>query len=276
MEEHQQADTRPDAATVRVGKATIGPDAFCLIAAVPLGAPAERAVEAAGAARAAGAQLLLGRVRRHGRAAAAAALALLAECQDATGLPGVVEVPQADLAGAAAASADMLLVRGGGIDEPGLLDAGGGSGLPCLLERTPGAGVGSGLAAAAALDAAGARGVGLCAPAAGSSPPSWPPAGGLDLSAVPVLRERSGLPVVVDPSALRASAATVAALARAAAAVGADGLVIDAPRSAADLADARTALDGTDLASLISDVHAVAAVTGRRPTPSRIRYVTAR
>jgi 3-deoxy-7-phosphoheptulonate synthase len=275
MHGNQQAElggtTDGPVATVRIGNATIGPDAFALIATVPLGGPPGLAVEAAGAARAAGAQLLLGRVRRHDRAGAAEALAVLAECQATSGLPAVFEAPTAAIAEAAAASAAMLLVRGGGRADPLLLAAAGGTGLPCLLERTPGAGIGSWLDAAAALADAGAAGVVLCAPAAGAEPP----AGGLDLSAVPVLHERSGLPVVVDPSALRASAATAAALARAAAAIGADGLVVDAPRAGAG-AGSQPALDGTDLASLISDVHAVAAVTGRRPTPSRIRYVTAR
>jgi 3-deoxy-7-phosphoheptulonate synthase len=87
-----------------------------------------------------------------------------------------------------------------------------------------------------------------------------------------LLRERSGLPVVAAPSALRARASTFAALARAAAAVGADGVVVEAPLP--DSATVRHGLDGTDLASLISEVNAVAAVTGRRPTPGRIRYVS--
>jgi 3-deoxy-7-phosphoheptulonate synthase len=273
MQDHQAnpgGEELTAASTVRVGTTTIGPDSFALIATIPLGIPAEAAVEAAGAARAAGARLILGRLRRHDWADAERALGIIAECKAATGLPVVVDVTTPELAAMSAPGADMLLLRGGGIADPELLGSAGRTGLPCLLERTPGAGVGSWLLAATALAEAGAAGVALCARASGAEPP----AGGLDLSSVPILRERSGLPVVVDPSPLRARASTMAAVARAAAAVGADGVVVEAPLP--DGAASGPRLDGTDLASLISEVDAVAAVTGRRPTPSRIRYVSTR
>jgi 3-deoxy-7-phosphoheptulonate synthase len=274
MQDHQQANPGSEeltaGSTVRVGTTTIGPDSFALIATIPLGLPAEVAVEAAGAARTAGARLILGRLRRHDRGDAERALGILAECKLATRLPAVVDVTTPELAVTAAGSADMLLLRGGGIADPEVLGSAGRTGLPCLLERTPGAGIDSWLRAATTLAQAGAAGVVLCAPASGAEPP----AGGLDLSSVPVLRERSGLPVVVDPSPLRAQAAAMAALARAAAAVGADGVVVEAPLP--DSAVGGHRLDGTDLASLISEIHAVAAVTGRRPTPGRIRYVSTR
>src|SRR5690606_5727908 len=65
----------------------------------------------------------------------------------------------------------------------------------------------------------------------------------LDLSAVPALRQRTALPIVVDPSHATGDAALVPAMARAALAAGADGLLIEvhpAPEQA--LCDGRQAL----------------------------------
>jgi 3-deoxy-7-phosphoheptulonate synthase len=66
----------------------------------------------------------------------------------------------------------------------------------------------------------------------------------LDLSAVPVLREKTHLPVIVDPSHAVGVARWVPALSMAAAAVGADGLIVevhnDPPRALCDGAQSLT------------------------------------
>ncbi len=73
----------------------------------------------------------------------------------------------------------------------------------------------------------------------------------LDISAVPVLRERTHLPVIVDPSHAAGRRALVIPLALAAAAAGADGLMVEAhPCPAEALCDAEQALTAGDLKQL--------------------------
>jgi 3-deoxy-7-phosphoheptulonate synthase len=87
----------------------------------------------------------------------------------------------------------------------------------------------------------------------------------LDLASVPALRERCDLPVVVDPSHGTGRASLVPAMARAAAAAGADGLLIEvhpAPQSA--LCDGMQALLPAEFASLMVDLRRLLPMLGRR------------
>lgn len=83
----------------------------------------------------------------------------------------------------------------------------------------------------------------------------------LDLSAVPMLRELSPLPVIVDPSHATGMARLVPSMALAAAAAGADGLMIEVhndPMSA--LCDGAQALRPEEFAELVRKVRAVRGV----------------
>ena len=82
----------------------------------------------------------------------------------------------------------------------------------------------------------------------------------LDISAVPVLKALSHLPVMVDPSHSAGHRHLVAPLARAAVAVGADGFMVDvhhAPDTA--LVDGAQALLPVEFAALMDDVRGLAA-----------------
>lgn len=250
--------------------ALLEPGDFTLIASLPLDAPPEELTAVAEAARSAGARLLLGRAAARTGAHAGdplAALRALAECGRATGLACVAEVVTPEQADRAVELVEMLQV---GTGDPDVLAAAARSGLPVLLARGPGATVDEWLAAADRLAASGGP-VTLSAPATGPDDP--PEAPGVDLAAVPVVRERSGLPVVVDPSAILSAAvgstATVVALTRAAAAVGADGVVVQTAGTAATAAG----LGAAELTSLVTDLQALAALSGRRMATRRIRYV---
>ena len=86
----------------------------------------------------------------------------------------------------------------------------------------------------------------------------------LDVSAVPVARERSCLPVIVDPSHAAGRAAYVEPLALAAVAAGADGLIVEVhpdPKSA--LSDAAQQLTPAAYGSLFAKVRRVAEAVGR-------------
>ena len=86
----------------------------------------------------------------------------------------------------------------------------------------------------------------------------------LDLSAICAVKRLSHLPVIVDPSHATGKAWMVAAMARAALAAGADGLIIEThndPRHA--LCDGAQSLTLEDFDSLMKDLRRIAPVVGR-------------
>ena len=87
----------------------------------------------------------------------------------------------------------------------------------------------------------------------------------LDLSAVPILKEQTHLPVIVDPSHAAGVKQWVAPLSKAAIAVGADGLLIEVhcdPSKA--LCDGKQSLTNKDFENLMKDLRKVAAAVGRK------------
>ncbi len=86
----------------------------------------------------------------------------------------------------------------------------------------------------------------------------------LDLSAVPWLKQHTHLPVIVDPSHAAGDRALVEPLSRAAAAVGADGIIVEVhedPEHA--VCDGPQALYAADFADYVRDVAAHAALLGK-------------
>ena len=87
----------------------------------------------------------------------------------------------------------------------------------------------------------------------------------LDISAVPVLKARTHLPVIVDPSHAAGLRELVLPLSLAAAAAGADGLIVEAhPNPAEALCDKDQALTGRDLLELRAALAPIVAARGRR------------
>jgi 3-deoxy-7-phosphoheptulonate synthase len=86
----------------------------------------------------------------------------------------------------------------------------------------------------------------------------------LDLNAVPVLQKLTHLPIIVDPSHGTGHWEYVPALAKAAVAVGADGLMIEVhPKPEEALSDGVQSLKPARFAQLMSDLHGVAKAVGR-------------
>ncbi len=86
----------------------------------------------------------------------------------------------------------------------------------------------------------------------------------LDVTAIPVLKRETHLPVIVDPSHAGGKAWMVPALTRAAVAAGADGLLVEMHPSPCDAwCDADQALTPQELKDLVADVDAIAKVLGR-------------
>jgi 3-deoxy-7-phosphoheptulonate synthase len=87
----------------------------------------------------------------------------------------------------------------------------------------------------------------------------------LDLSAVPLLQIETGLPVIVDPSHATGDARLVPPLAKAALAMGADGIMVEVhPNPKKALCDGLQSLTLDDFAKLMTELKALAQFLGRR------------
>lgn len=86
----------------------------------------------------------------------------------------------------------------------------------------------------------------------------------LDLSAIPVVKQSSHLPIIVDPSHAAGKTAYIASLSKAAIAAGADGLIIEVhPNPRCALSDAAQQLTPESFDSLCGDISRMAEVLGR-------------
>jgi 3-deoxy-7-phosphoheptulonate synthase len=163
-------------------------------------------------------------------------LQLLSDVRDEVGLPVVSEVTDPHDVEIFDRHVDMLQVGARNMHNFVLLKAVGQSRKPVLLKRGLSATVEEWLMAAEYVLAAGNPNVVLCE--RGIRTFETATRNTLDLSAVPVLRERTHLPVVVDPSHGTGHRSLVRPMAVGGAAVGADGLIIevhpDPPRARSD------------------------------------------
>jgi 3-deoxy-7-phosphoheptulonate synthase len=86
-----------------------------------------------------------------------------------------------------------------------------------------------------------------------------------DINAIPVLKELTHLPVILDPSHSTGHSAYVTAVAKAAVAAGADGIIVEVHQDPAHaLSDGKQSLTPESFASLVKQVRAVAEAVGRR------------
>lgn len=152
-------------------------------------------------------------------------LELLAEARQATGLPFVTEVLSVDDLPAVAEYADMLQIGARNMQNFALLRAVGETGRPVLLKRGMMATIDELLMSAEYILATGNESVVLCERGIRTFETST--RNTLDIAAVPVLRRRTHLPIIVDPSHAAGHRDLVAPLAFAATAAGADGLIIE-------------------------------------------------
>lgn len=152
-------------------------------------------------------------------------LALLAEAGRAHGLPTVTEVVAAGDVALVASYADVLQVGARNTQNFALLEALGAAGRPVLLKRGMATTLDELLLAAEYVLANGNPDVILCE--RGIRTFETATRNTLDLGAVAVLKARTHLPVLVDPSHASGRRDLVSPLALAAAAVGADGLLVE-------------------------------------------------
>ena len=152
-------------------------------------------------------------------------LKLLAGARAETGLPVVSEMTDASQMELFEEYVDIIQIGSRNMHNFTLLRAAGQGRTPVLLKRGFGATIDEWLMAAEYILSAGNANVILCE--RGIRTFERATRNTLDLSAVPVLREMTHLPVVVDPSHGTGKRSLVAPMSLAAAAVGADGLIIE-------------------------------------------------
>jgi 3-deoxy-7-phosphoheptulonate synthase len=270
----------PERSTVWVGppahQVPIGPDTFTLIAGPCAVESHEQTYEAAVMARTAGATLLRGGAFKPRTSPYAfqglglAGLEILADVRTATGLPVVTEVVDARDVPVVAEHADMLQVGTRNMANFGLLQAVGEAGKPVLLKRGMTATVEEWLMAAEYIAQRGNLDVVLCERGIRTFEPST--RNTLDISAIPVVQSTSHLPVIVDPSHAAGRKDLVVPLARAAIAVGADGVIVDVhPQPETALCDGPQALAGSDLRELAQAVRRLPRAVGRADAAAHIR-----
>lgn len=263
----------PERSTVWVGpegqQVPIGPDTFTFIAGPCAVESAEQTLEAARMARSAGATLLRGGAFKPRTSPYAfqglgvRGLEILSSARAATGLPVVTEVVDARDVPVVAEHADMLQVGTRNMANFGLLQAVGEAGKPVLLKRGMTATTEEWLMAAEYIAQRGNLDVVLCERGIRTFEPST--RNTLDISSVPVVQAASHLPVIVDPSHAAGRKDLVVPLARAAMAVGADGVIVDVhPDPETALCDGPQALQGTELRELAAAVRRLPPVLGRQ------------
>src|SRR5437879_753174 len=190
-------------------------------------------------------------------------LQLLAEARAETGLAVVTEVMASEHVPLVAKYADVLQVGARNMQNYPLLEAVGECGLPVLLKRGPAATMDEFLLAAEYILKTGNQQVMLCE--RGIRTFEDHTRFTLPLASVPYLHEKTHLPVMVDPSHGTGKASLVAAMARAAVAAGADGLIVEIhPHPEKALSDGYQALTPPAFRQLMRECRKVAEAVGVR------------
>lgn len=250
---------QPDGTVVEVGSIRIGGGDLVVIAG-PCAVESREQIQAVAAeVRACGAKILRGGAFKPRtspydfQGLGEEGLGLLREAADQAGLPCVTEVMQPADVPLVERYADMLQVGARNMQNFSLLGALGRCSKPVLLKRSFGSTLEEWLLAAEYLLAAGNSRVVLCERGVRTFDP-WVHYA-LDLTSIPVLREKTHLPVVVDPSHAAGSRNFVGALARAAAAAGADGLMIEVhPQPESALSDGAQSLSFSEFKTLMDEL----------------------
>ena len=189
-------------------------------------------------------------------------LRYMQEAKKETGLATICEVVSNEAIEAAVKYVDMIQIGARNMQNFILLKEAGRSGLPVLLKRGLSATIDEWLNAAEYIIAEGNPNVVLCE--RGIRTFETTTRNTLDLSAVPVLKEKTHLPVIVDPSHATGVYKYVSPLAKAAVACGADGLMIEVHNDPAHaLSDGPQSLTFEKFARLTEELTPYARLAGR-------------
>jgi 3-deoxy-7-phosphoheptulonate synthase len=244
------------------------PETFCLIAGPCTVESREQTLAVAKAVAASGASMLRGGAYKPRTSPFAfqglgvEALEILREARAETGLPVVSEMTSSNLVDQFEESVDVIQVGARNMQNYGLLEVVGKLAKPVLLKRGLSSTLDELLQAADYILKEGNERVMLCERGIRTFDSAMRFT--LDLGAVPWLKLHTHLPVIVDPSHASGDRRLVGPLSRAAAAVGADGIIVEvAEDPELALCDGPQQLYAADFAEFAEDVAAHARLAGR-------------
>ncbi len=260
---------RPVDSIVPVGDVLVGGPELAVMAGPCSVESLDQMMETALAVKAAGARVLRGGAFKPRsspysfQGMGETGLRILAEVRERTGLKIITEVMEPDQVGIVAEHADILQIGTRSMQNFPLLREVGGVDKPVLLKRGMAATIEEWLMAAEYIMAEGNFNVILCE--RGIRTFETAARNTLDISAVPIAKRLSHLPVIVDPSHATGKWYLVKPMAMAAVAAGADGLLIEVhPNPDAALCDGPQSLNLAHFADLMDSLQAMSGVVGRR------------
>jgi 3-deoxy-7-phosphoheptulonate synthase len=263
------AANRGEKTIVQVGDVSIGAEKVAVIAGPCSVESREQMLEVARSVKASGAAMIRGGAFKPRtlpysfQGLGVEGLKILAEAREETGLPVVTEVMSPEDVGIVEEYADVLQIGARNVQNYPLLKRVGEASKPVLLKRGLSSTVEEWLSAAEYVLAGGNEEVILCE--RGIRTYQKLTRFTLDLTVVPLLKEVSPLPVVVDPSHGTGVRSLVSPMAKAAVAAGADGLLIEVhPNPEEAKSDGAQSLRPKEFRELMKGLDPVAQAVGRR------------
>jgi 3-deoxy-7-phosphoheptulonate synthase len=260
---------REERSVFDIGGRKIGGSYFMTIAGPCTIESRDQMLTAAAAVNDAGAQLLRGGAYKPRtspysfQGLGEGGLRLLAEAREETGMPVVTEVMDARDLDEILDVADVIQVGARNMQNFTLLTELGRSGRPVVLKRGLSATIDELLMAAEYVLKEGNETVILCERGIRTFETAYRFT--LDLMAVPVLKQRTHLPIIVDPSHAAGRRDLVLPMSLAAAAAGADGIIVEVhPEPERAICDGPQQLRTEEFADYLRQVEAVASLAGKQ------------
>lgn len=258
----------PEPTKIKVGNVTIGDSTIVIMSGPCAIESREQLLTTAHAIKKAGAHILRGGAYKPRTSPYAfqgleeEGLTFMKEAREETGLPVICEVTSLNAIEAAVKYVDMLQIGARNMQNFYLLKEAGKTGLPVLLKRGLSATIDEWLNASEYIIAEGNPNVVLCE--RGIRTFETATRNTLDLSAVTVIKEKSHLPIIVDPSHATGVRAYVKPLAMGAIATGADGLMIEThPNPSCALSDGPQSLTFEQFEELTNGLRPIAQIMGK-------------
>lgn len=258
----------PESSVIKVGNTQIGGSEIIIMSGPCAVESPDQVMETAKAIKKAGAQILRGGAYKPRTSPYSfqgleeEGLKIMKAAQEETGLAVVCEVTSLKAIESAVKYVDMLQIGARNMQNFYLLKEAGKTGIPILLKRGLSATIDEWLNAAEYIMAEGNPNVVLCE--RGIRTFETATRNTLDISAVPVIKKKSHLPIIVDPSHATGVREYIKPLAKCAIAAGADGLMIEThPNPAIALSDGPQSLTFPQFDNLCEELRPIAKVMNR-------------
>src|SRR5881296_2832584 len=262
-------EVSPDPTVIEVDGRRLGDSWFGLIAGPCSVEYREQTLETARAVAAAGATMLRGGAFKPRtspytfQGLGQEALEILKEAREETGLPIVTELMDPRHVEEVVDATDVIQIGARNMSNFSLLSEVGRAPKPVLLKRGLSSTVEDLLMAAEYIVKEGNSEVILCE--RGIKTFETATRFTLDIGAIPVLKQETHLPVIVDPSHAAGRRDLVLPLARAAVAAGADGIIVEVhPEPEHALCDAAQQIPAADFAHFADEIRALCSLMGRQ------------